>query len=170
MRPLSTSGRRRANSGETPSEPHRGDAAEIGAPPISIRWYRSRHAGSKRRGSALTYWVPVVARGKGRRAARLSVLNTYPRRGPARKLLEAAIREALAGCDGSWKARVAGVKACRMDIAGPDRSRWIVFIPNPERQSFRALTAHLVDACRRPRLVQSGRSTREAIVVLVGEP
>jgi hypothetical protein len=114
--------------------------------------------------------VPVVARGKGGHTARLRIMNEYPRRRPARKLLETAVREALGRGDGSWKARVAGVEACRIEISGPDRSRWVVFIPDPERQTLRALTAHLTDACRRPRSLLPGRSTRVATVVLLGEP
>lgn len=140
-------------------------------PPISIRWYGSRGARSaKGRGRGLTYWVPRRGEGEGSRTARLRIVNEYPRRRPARKLLETAVREALGRGDGSWRARVAGVEACRLEMSGPDRSRWVVFIPDPERQTLRALTAHLTDACRRPRSLLPGRSTRVATVVLVGEP
>ena len=58
----------------------------------------------------------------------------------------------------------------RLDIDAPDRFRWVVFIPNPERQSLRALAAHVRDACTRPQALRRGKGMRAATVILVGEP
>ena len=171
MKSPSRSGRRDGVRGEMPGAGDRKDAVAIRVPPISIHWYRASGAQStKRHGRGLTYWVPVVARRKGTSAGPLSIVNTYPRRRRGRKLLEDAVREALGGRSGSWKVRLAAVGACRLEIDGPDRTRWVVFIPNPEVQSLRALTAHLRDTCTRPRPPRRGRGVRVATVVLVGEP
>ena len=171
MKPPATPGRRRPVRGEIPGEGDRKEAVEVRVPPISIRWYRAHGARStKGRGRGLTYWVPVVARRKGTSAGRLRIVNAYPRRGQGRRRLEAAVREALDGCNGSWKARLARVEACRLEIDAPDRFRWVVFIPSPERQSLRALTSHLRDACTRPRSLRRGKGMRVATVVLVAEP
>lgn len=170
MKPPSTSGRRRAVAAKIPGEGEGKDAVEIRVAPSSIRWCRTR-AGqlTKGHGRRLTYWVPVVARRKGR-AGRLRIVNAYPRRGRVRELLEAAVREALGRCNGPWKARLAGVEVCRLEIDGPDRSRWVVFIPNPDARSLRALTAHLRDACTRPPSPPRDRGRRVSAVVIVGEP
>jgi len=71
---------------------------------------------------------------------------------------------------GEIPARLARVEACRLDIDAPDRFRWVVFIPNPERQSLRALAAHVRDACTRPQALRRGKGMRAATVILVGEP
>ncbi len=171
MKSPANPGGRHPLRGKIPGEGDRKEAVEIRVPPISIRWYRSRGAQStKGRGRRLTYWVPVVARRKGSGAGRLRIVNAYPRRRRGRTLLEAAVREALGRCNGSWKARLARVEACRLEIDAPDRSRWVVFIPNPEGQSLRALTAHLSDVCTRPRSPLRGLGMKVATVVLVGEP
>jgi len=169
MKAPSTSVRPRPVRGEIPAERDRKAAVEIRVPPISIRWHRASGAPStKGRRRGLTYWVPVVAR-KGTTAGQLRIANAYPRRQRGRKLLEEAVREALGRCNGTWKARLAAVEACRVEIAAPDRTRWVVFIPNPGRQSLRALTAHLRDTCTLPRSPRRGR-VRAATLVLVGEP
>jgi hypothetical protein len=171
MKSPPTSSRRRPIDGKIAGEGDRKHAGEIHPPPISLRWDSLRGAqSSKGRGRGLRYWVPVVARRKGTSARPLRIVNTYPRRRRGRKLLEDAVREALGGRSGSWKARLAAVGACRVEIDGPDRTRWVVFIPNPEGQSLRALTAHLRDACTRPRSPGRRSGVRVATVVLVGEP
>jgi hypothetical protein len=134
--------------------------------PIRIRWYRTRAVPNGTSGRGLNCWTPVVALPKGRRQ---TVANPRPHLGPALQVVEAAVRQALAGLDGHWSARIAPLEAFRVEIAAPDGFRWLAFIPDPRRQGAKAVARRLKDACRqRPSPSRLARWKKAWIIVTEG--
>jgi len=85
------------------------------------------------------------------------------------RILEAAARQALAGLDGPWSARIAPLEAFCVEIAAPDGFRWLAFIPDPRRQGTRAVARRLRDACRhRPSSSRLTRWKKAWIIVTEG--
>jgi hypothetical protein len=90
----------------------------------------------------------VVALPKpGEEQRRQTVANPRPHPGPALQVVEAAVRQALAGLDGPWNARIDPLEAFCVEIAAPDGFRWRAFIPDPRRQGTKAVARRLKDAC-----------------------
>ena len=141
---------------------------ENGAPPaptIRVRWYPARVPPKEKGRGQLKSWSPVVALTSAR-GQRKAIANEVPLGRPGRYAIETAVREALSGLDGRWRARIAPLDAISVEIVSPDGFRWLAFIPNPGRQKRRGMARRLKDACRRP-LISSGptRWTRAWILV-----
>ena len=64
-----------------------------------------------------------------------------------RDAIEAAVRQALAGLRGHWRARIAPVEACCVEIGSPQGFRCLAFIPNPSQEEGRAVAQRLREAC-----------------------
>jgi len=119
---------RRQASRLTAAPPSRHEAAEQihGLPaPIRIRWYRTRALAQEGRGRRPSCWTAVVSLAKPHSGWRQTVGNSRPDPEFALKAVEAATRQALAGLDGPWSARIAPLEAFCVEIASPSRlTRW----------------------------------------------
>jgi hypothetical protein len=96
------------------SSPSRHEAAEQihGLPaPIRIRWYRTRALAQEARGPRPSCWNATASLAKPNRGWRQTVGNSRPDPELALKAVEAATRQALAGLDGPWSARIAPLEA-----------------------------------------------------------
>jgi hypothetical protein len=101
-------------------------------------------------GRRLEAWSPVVAL-TAARTPRHVIANEVPRGRPGRDAVEAVVRKTLLGLDSRWRARIAPVEACCVELASPDGFSCLAFVPNPGGQETRALLAQrLRDACLRP--------------------
>ncbi len=163
--------RRRPGAGPppTPLSRHEAGGQIRGRPaPIRIRWYRTRALPNGMSGGRLSCWTPVVAQPKRNEEWRQTVAN--PRHlGPALQVVEAAVRQALAGLDGPWSARIGPLEAFCVEIAAPDGFRWVAFIPDPRRQGTKAVARRLKDACRqRPSSSRLARWKKAWIIVTEG--
>jgi len=137
--------------------------------PIRIRWYRTRAFPNGTSDRGLSCWTPVVALPKPTEGRRQAVANPRPRLGPALRVVQAAVRQALAGLDGPWSARIAPLEAFCVEIAAPDGFRWLAFIPDPRRQGTKAVARRLKDACRqRPSSSRLTRWKKAWIIVTEG--
>lgn len=165
-------GRRRQGDGLPPTPPIRHEVAgEIrGRPaPLRIRWYRTRALPNGMSGGRLSCWTPVVALPKRSEQRRQTVANPRPHPGPALPVVEAAVRQALAGLDGPWSARIGPLEVFCVEIAAPDGFRWLAFIPDPRRQGTKAVARPLKDACRqRPSSSRLARWKKAWIIVTEG--
>jgi len=125
---------------------------------IRIRCCPTRVLARDGRGPQPGCWTAVVALAKPNGGRRQTVGNSRPDPELALKSVEAATRQAPAGLDGPWSARIAPLETFFAEIASPDGFRWLAFIPDPRRQGTRAVARRLRDACRhRP---SSSRPTR----------
>jgi hypothetical protein len=137
--------------------------------PMRIRWSRTGVHAQEGRGPRLSCWTAVVALGKPNRGQRQTVDNSRPDPELALKAVEAAARQALAGLDGPWSARIARLEAFCVEIASPDGFQWLAFIPDPRRQGTRAVARRLRDACRhRPSSSRLTRWKKAWIIVTEG--
>jgi hypothetical protein len=166
-------GRPRRQASRLPaSSPSRHEAAKQihGLPaPIRIRWYRTRALAQEGRGPRPSCWTDVVALAKPDCGWRQTVGNSRPDPELALKSVEAAARQALAGLDGPWSARIAPLEAFCVEIASPDGFLWLAFIPDPRRQGTRAVARRLRDACRhRPSSSRLTRWKKAWIIVTEG--
>lgn len=134
--------------------------------PGRIHWHRTRILAKERGSGRLKSWTPVVALPKGSVAGR-AIANDVPAGRPGRDVVEAAVRQAVSGLDGRWRARIAPIDAYCVEITSPDGFRCLAFIPNPERQERRAVARRLRDACRRP---PAPTRWRRAWVLVMEEP
>lgn len=129
--------------------PAQGENGALPGPTIRIRWYPARVPLKEKGRGRLKSWSPVVAL-PSTRGQRRAIANEVPRGRPGRYAIEAAVREALSGLDGRWRARIAPLEAMCVEIVSPDGFRWLAFIPNPGRQKRCAIARRLKDSFRRP--------------------
>jgi hypothetical protein len=116
--------------------------------PIGLRWCRTLALANGTSAERLSCWTPVVAVPKPNAGRRQTVANPRFELGPALQVLQVAVRQALAGLDGPWSARIEPLEAFCVDIAAPDGFRWLASIPDPRRQGTKAVARRLKDACR----------------------
>ena len=136
---------------------------------IRIRCFPMRALARYGRGRQPGCWTAVVALAKPSGGRRQTVGNSRPDPELALKAVEAATRQALAGLDGPWSARIAPLEAFCVEIASPDGFRWLAFIPDPRRQGTRAVARRLSDACRhRPSSSRLTRWQKAWIIVTEG--
>lgn len=160
--------RSRGRPGAGPAERRRNGKSPLPSP-VRIRWYRTRVVAKEEGSGWLNSWTPVVALSRAG-VRRQTIANDVPRGRPGRDAVEAAVRQALSGLDGRWRARIAPVDAYCVEIASPDGFRCLAFVPNPERQERRAMARRLRDACRRPPAASGPTRCRRAWVLVIEEP
>jgi hypothetical protein len=149
---------RGSRSGALPPESQR-----KGRPPI--RWQQTPIIAGDGTGR-LTSPKPCVTLNPREGGTRLDA-NHGPK-GPARKAVEGAVRLALSGLDGQWRARIVPIDAHCVEIESPDGFRCLAFIPNAEGQGRRAMARRLKEACRQ---ATSGPTRwKRAWVLVMEEP
>ncbi len=173
MASTARNGRRRRQGNGLPLEPlasRRRARNQIGGQPtLQVRWDRTRVLAKGATGGGLSCWTPVVAVPKPNRGGRQKARNSRLHAERARQVVEAAVRQALAGLDGAWTARTAPLQAYCVEIASPEGFRWLAFVPDPRRQGTRAVARRLRDACReRPSSSRLTRWNKAWIIVTEG--
>ncbi len=173
MASLSGNGRRRRQGNPRLFEPlvsrRRAQNQIGGRPTLEIRWDRTRVLARGATAGGLSCWTPVVVLPKPNRQRRQTAGNSRPHAERARQVVEAAVRQALAGLDGAWRARTAPLEAFCVEIASPEGFRWLAFVPDPRRQGTRAVARRLRDACReRPSPSRLTRWNKAWIIVTEG--
>jgi hypothetical protein len=170
--PAGTEGGRRQGNGlpEAGPIPRRATGQTCGAPaPLDIRWYRTLVPAKGASGGGVSSWMPVAVLPKPNRRKRHKLARPRPHIERARQVVEAAVRQALAGLDGAWSARTAPLKAYCVEIASPEGFRWLAFIPDPRRQGTRSVARRLRDGCReRPPSSRLTRWNKAWIIVTEG--
>ena len=156
--------KRRSKAGPTPRK-----KGARGVPAtFRIRWYPTRVPPKDEHPGRLRAWSTVVAPVGARGRARV-VANQVPRGLPGRYVIDAAVREALSGLGGGWRARIAPLNAICVEIASPDGFRWRAFIPDPGKQGRRSLARRLKDACARSPASSGQTRWRSAWILVTPE-